>query len=582
MRGTTRLLAAVAACGVGLAVAWWAFVYSESHRLAASAIAEQRVERARNWTHFVAELQSIILDLLWAAGVVALCVVAVILILVVVGFIARQQERRNRAIDGLYGLREVRIDGGRVLIDPNRMVGAALVVGANGVAELPAGAGWDVQASITAGAQRVQMAQVLGDVRYAAHGKLLAGHYDKAPPVISQLPEPPAEQEQEQRPVELIQSVNGVLSVSAHDALLLGQNRQSGKLAVFDPTTSVHVGIIGVTGTGKTVSCGYVLVAQALQHGWHVVILDPKGGADWRLFAPAAEWHESDDRVFADQVALLEREHQRRQGMAAVQRKASVRDIVGAPASMLVIVEEYGDLIRSLRRRDNKAATLVDDMLDTLMRRARSSDMHLVFIDQYPEHWSHQVIGGTKCKAVFQLGPNQGAKVEEYKAASLPDRGEFLVKGQSYTAWNGAKAVPRWLTKRAFQPIETPIIDADYTVHEPFVEVVHEPFIDRSPEVDPTLANARTNAPSTEDSWHDWTLTAYLPHHPELLTTDPQGRGVGIAGLARAMAGLRYSDPGQYELMKSTASAVAARLRKSARVNGAPLGSDTTIQESHP
>ena len=575
MRGVTRLLAAIAACSMGLAVVWWAFVFSESHRMAAAAIAEQRVERARNWTRFVAELQSIFLDLLWAAGVVALCAVAVVLILVIVGFIARQHERRNRAVGGLYGLREVRIRGGKVLIDPNRMVGAALVVGANGVAELPAGAGWDVQAAITTGVQRVQMAQALGDVRYAAHGKLLAGHYDKAPSVVKQLPEPSESLETQQRQIEseLIQSVNGVLSASTRDAFLLGQNRQSGKLAVFDVTTSVHAGIIGVTGTGKTASCGYVLVAQALRHGWHVVILDPKGGADWRIFAPAAEWHESDDLVFGDQIASLEREHQRRQGMAAAGHAASVRDIVGAPASMLVVIEEYGDLIRSLRRRDNKAATLVDDMLDTLMRRARSSDMHLVFIDQYPEHWSHQVIGGTKFKAVFQLGPNQGAKVEEYKAASLPDRGEFLVKGQQYTAWNGAKAVPKWLVKQSFASVESPVIDAAYTVHEPFVEAVHEPFVNRSPEYTPPLQATNEHLiPSTEDSWIEWTLLYYLPGHPELLTTDVQGRGVGISDLARAMSVIRYGNEAQYDVMKSTASVVASRIRTQARVNGAPLG----------
>lgn len=585
-------MAALAACCLAAAVLWTTAINSEANRRAAAAIADERIERARHWTEFTLALQQLVIDLGWALGCVVVGGLAVLVLLVAVGYWQKAHDRRYRAQDGMFALQSIRVAGGRLLVDPNRMVGAVLFASSAGVLELPAAAGWEAQVQVTAGAQRVALASALGDVRYAAHGKLLAGHYDKAPSVVKQLPEPSGSVETQQRPIEseLIQSVNGVLSASTRDAFLLGQNRQSGKLAVFDVTTSVHAGIIGVTGTGKTASCGYVLVAQALRHGWHVVILDPKGGADWRIFAPAAEWHESDDLVFGDQIASLEREHQRRQGMAAAGHAASVRDIVCAPASMLVVIEEYGDLIRSLRRRDNKAATLVDDMLDTLMRRARSSDMHLVFIDQYPEHWSHQVIGGTKFKAVFQLGPNQGAKVEEYKAASLPDRGEFLVKGQQYTAWNGAKAVPKWLVKQSFASVESPVIDGEYSVRESVRSSVRESvrssvrdaFAERSPEVDPPveITNAPTNAtPVDEAGWLEWTLAEYLSGHPELLQVDAQGRGVGIRELARAMATVRYGDAGRYELMKSTASTVAAQIRRSVRVDGAPLGVDVTVKQ---
>lgn len=588
MKKFTLLMAALAACCVGAAVLWTTAINSEANRRAAAAIAEQRIERAVNWTEFTQALQSLLVDLLWFGGIVLVAGAAAFVALVCVGYIAKQRDRRNRAQDGLFALREMTVSGMRVLVDPNRMAGAVLMAGNGIVGELPAAAGWELQAQVTAGAQRVALASALGDVRYAAHGKLLAGQYDKAPPVDRQLAAPVAESP----PVApmLLKTLGAVLEQSQHDRFVMGQNRQTGSLAIFDPVSSVHAGIVGATGTGKTVSCGYGMVAQALQHGWHVVILDPKGGADWQSFDGPAEWCESDASMFGDQVRRLEQEHQRRQALAAARRASSVRELPDAPTSMLVLIEEYGDLIRQLRRRDNKAANLVDDMLDTLMRRARSSDMHMVFIDQYPEYWSHQVIGGTKWRAVFRLGPNQGAKVEEYKASSLPDVGEFLVRGEQFRAWNGKTAVRKWLTDQQLPDVRNRVIDGEYSVREsvrsPFVESVRssvrDAFVERSPEVDPPLVvtNAPTNAaPVDEAGWLEWTVAEYLSGHPELLQVDGQGRGVGIRELARTMAVVRYGDAGRYELMKSTASTVAAQIRRSVRVDGAPLGVDVTVKQ---
>lgn len=571
MRKFSILLAAIAGCLLACAVLWTVAINSDANRRAAAAIADERIERARHWTDFSHAVQQMFIDLGWALGCVVIAGLVVFVLLVAVGYWLKAHDRRYRAQDGLFALQSVRVAGGRLLVDPNRMVGAALFASSAGILELPSAAGWEAQVQVTAGAQRVALASALGDVRYAVHGKLLAGAYDKSEPVARQLPAPVAESPP--GAPALLTGLNSVIEHSQHDKFILGQNRQSGKLAIFDPVNSVHGGIVGATGTGKTVSCGYVLAAQALRHNWHVAIIDPKGGADWQMFDGPAEWCESDSTTFGDQVRRLEAEHQRRQALTAAARVSSVRELPDAPTSMLVLIEEYGDLIRQLRRRDSKAASLVDDMLDTLMRRARSSDVHLIFIDQYPEHWSHQVIGGTKWKAVFRLGPNQGAKVEEYKAASLPDVGEFLVRGEQFQAWNGSKAVKRWLTDQRLPGVRNRVIDGEYSVRDAFVE--------RSPEVDSPreVTNAPTNAaPVDEAGWLEWTVAEYLAGHPELLQVDTQGRGIGIRDLARAMAQIRYGDAGKYELMKSTASTVAAQIRRSVRVEGAPLGVDVTVK----
>jgi hypothetical protein len=84
-------------------------------------------------------------------------------------------------------------------------------------------------------------------------------------------------------------------------------------------------------------------------------------------------------------------------------------------------------------------------------------------------------------------------------------------------------------------------------------------------------------APTTVDGWYEWTLSVYLPDHPEILSVDARGNGVGITALAEAMARHGRGDASQYEAMKGTASEVAKRLRKTISLrSGAAFGVDTT------
>ncbi|GIV82684.1 MAG: hypothetical protein KatS3mg051_2038 [Anaerolineae bacterium] len=116
-----------------------------------------------------------------------------------------------------------------------------------------------------------------------------------------------------------------------------------------------------------------------------------------------------------------------------------------APPRVLVVIEEYGDLIQRVRMAHGRAAGHVDDMLDVILRGGRKLSMSLLFVDQYPEHWSQQVIAGTKWRAVYQLGPGQGAKLEEYHAARLPGRGVFLHRERQYRSWHVRPELPRLL-----------------------------------------------------------------------------------------------------------------------------------------
>lgn len=64
------------------------------------------------------------------------------------------------------------------------------------------------------------------------------------------------------------------------------------------------------------------------------------------------------------------------------------------------------------------------------------------------------------------------------------------------------------------------------------------------------------------DGWYEWMLGAYLQEHPELLTVDERGRGVGVMALARAMADYVGGDVDSY---KGLASDLAKRLRTEMR-----------------
>lgn len=567
MRGFVRLIFALAACCTGIAVlfavqqaAWRNQITAEAIRLEAAAMAEQRIARAAAWTQTVAALY----DLVYAAAFLALGMAAVLAIFAAIGLYQRNRLRRLMPTpNGLYPLQVI---GGQV-INPNLMIYPSLAD--NTPAAIPP----QIALAASASTDRIALTANLADMKMTAAGaKLLAGRYDAPPPPTQPAQLPPPAAPAPTTPT-LLNSVNSVIAASQPRRWLVGQN-DAGDLASFDLDAGVHAGILGSTGTGKTTTAGYILVAQALHHRAHVIILDPKGGADWRAFAPSAEWRDADATTIGDQIRAIEAEHQRRQSLIARAGLPSVHQLPDPPAPILAVIEEFGDLSRQLHRRDSRTAGLVDDMLDSLFMRARASDIHLLLIDQYPEHWSNQIIAGVKWRAVFKLGPNQGAKLEEYKAGQLPDRGAFLVSGRRYNAWSCSTAVPRWLSNHPHPAPAQPIIDAPYTVHSPVREPFADPFAERSPLVGPTPA---ANAPSTEDGWLEWTISNHLPTHPELLTLDAQGRGVGISVLARAMALVRYGDADQYELMKSTASAVAGRLRRTVRVDGAPLGVDRSV-----
>jgi hypothetical protein len=399
-------------------------------------------------------------------------------------WVKRQSDERNRQRDGAFALREYHVEpwtkrmvntltgkpSPRVILDVNAMMThAAMVYQGVHLAEPPAG--WDRQLAYMGDVERTRRVQAaiagdsvlgnpfvnlqrgIGGVANAATGRMLAGAYDK--PIKPQ----PQTIDQPQAQITM-QPAN----VTLGDAMRRTEEQswplgyaEDGTLATFNPLWHSHAAIVGSPGTGKTTSVGYLLAAHALRQGWHVVILDADNGVAWSPFVQWAEHAETDTDAFPGQVDVLTQELNRRMG---IMKDAGVTDISGVSGirRMLIVIEEYGDLIATLRMRSRAAADEIDTKVDTLLRRGRKAGMHFGLIDQYPENWSNQIIAGTKFRAVFQLGPNQGAKVEEYKAGELPARGVFLNRGKRYTAWHAQPPLRQLLADVPAMSVPTRIL----------------------------------------------------------------------------------------------------------------------------
>lgn len=495
----------------------------------------------------------------------------------------KQQLASTRPVDGAYPLQRFKTrDGRTMVVNANHMVSAAAIVdprtGAYTEVEHPAG--WEVQSGIRGLVERTNMMRAIypGDqARMNANGAMSAmprvGALDRparpaAPPPrivgAPALPPPVDQRPAAAPPIALPDAIRQ----STPDKWIIGQSPETGELATLNLRQSVHAGIIGATGTGKTASLGYLMAAHAVRSGYHVVILDPKGGADWRPWQAVAEWHESDRTTFGDQVRAVEAEHERR---AIAVRRAETPNVMALPTPprpILVVIEEYGDLISQMRQAKASDAAKVDDMLDRLLRLSRMTDIHLLMIDQYPEHWSNQVLAGTKAKAVFQLGPNQGAKVQEYQANQLPDVGRYLLKGKQYDAWHAAPNLGSLL--RSLPARTGPdVVGVEYSVGE----IV--PRSSTSMGAGPTRVEPVQNAGTEEDPdyWND-VVTAWFAAHPWALT----GAAKGISDLARAMAEHQTGNADSYEAYKSRAHRLFHAFRSEVRLpNGGKLGTDPTI-----
>lgn len=379
-----------------------------------AALVPIRVQRAQQWADFLNAL-------LYVALAAAIVIVGGVLVGIAMAVLRQRNLARAVPIgrDGLPAPMQYRLpDGTIVIFSPAMLPGPAAMIGPNGLQVLgdPSAVQLHQQNARVQAAAALQLPEV-GRMPNAATWAAMAGRYDPKP-LPAPTPMLPAPAEAPAEPVRLL-TAHSALRESAPDRWIVGQNHETGALAVFNPTLHAHAGIVGATGTGKTSGVGFALVLAALNAGFGVTIFDPDGGADWQQFAGAAEWHPTDALEFPAQIAAVHAEYLRR---------LQARDVAHQPR--IVVIEEYGDLIRQIRARNRNTAQQVDGQIDELLMRARKTRIGLVLIDQYPQHWTQPVISGVKRIFAFRMGANQGAKIGEWDAQNLADVGEFLIPNE--------------------------------------------------------------------------------------------------------------------------------------------------------
>lgn len=489
--------------------------------------------------------------------------------------VSKRHNENMRQRDGSFAMLKTKLHGHTVYIDPNKIVAPALIVGPTGIQEVFT-AEPTLHLHHAVARAKVAAAQAIapGDAAIASrHGSQYRGvrlggqerriidsepkrgeQYTISTPERLALPAPAPE------PVRLL-TVNDAITQAQTNRIVIGQSQATGALAVYDPTVHGHAAIIGSTGTGKTTGAAMTAVASAIRAGYHVIILDPDGGSDWGAFRSHAEWMEADRETLPDQINALNREYLRR------------KDGAGQP--LLIVIEEYGDLLAQLHAAKRGDAESVDNALDAILRRGRRRGMHVMLIDQYPEKWSQQVIAGVKWRAVHRLGPNQGAKLEEYKVSQLPARGAFRHDGDVYESWHAAPSV-RALLATVPAPNHAPIVDAQWSVISDRSTVPAEatpPFLTPVERQNGTQNGAETGTPGTDDSgrWNA-VVDAWFAANPQALL----GPAVGVSDLARAMCADAEGADANYAAYKGRAHKLFHEFRNAVRLPGGErLGTDT-------
>lgn len=382
----------------------------------------------------------------------------------------------RRAVDGSFPLQEFRGRGGvRILVDPNRMIASGGAYHPQvGWREFDPPAGWDRATLIAQAIQTTRTAAAIAPGDEAVRS--LPGYRPPSIPGSGRaLAQPKAKAEESQpdgapfAPLAQTMSLAEAMRAASGDRLVLGHSPETGEIAEVDLSRAIHVGIVGATGTGKTAGAGMLAVLQARAAGYHVAILDPKGGMDWRPFERIAEWQRTDARTLPGQMDRVIAEHERRLALCQRHGRPNIRGLSAQIPPVLLVIEEIGKLRRDLRiAKQTEALERLDAQIEELITMSRSTAIHLLIVDQYSNHWSGQLMAGTKAKLIHKIGPNQGAKFAEYKAHELADVGEFMIGRSVYQSWHTAAEAPAYLSQgrpAEYQIIEGRGVEVGRSVH---------------------------------------------------------------------------------------------------------------------
>ena len=130
----------------------------------------------------------------------------------------------------------------------------------------------------------------------------------------------------------------------------------SGEPVEFFPHTDVHVAIIGMTGSGKSVA-SQVILYGAVVKGYEVYVIDPiKGAADFKFLEPYTKATATTINDAANLLRFIYAEVERRKALNSKYGTASIYDLPEdvRPAPIFVMIDEFTSLIINSEKIDRQ------------------------------------------------------------------------------------------------------------------------------------------------------------------------------------------------------------------------------------
>lgn len=211
-------------------------------------------------------------------------------------------------------------------------------------------------------------------------------------------------------------------------SLLLGQ-ADDGTQAYWDFTGAQQLGLFGANGSGKSVSVAANIIMSFILRGWHVIILDPKRGADYSHFRSFSEYHYSGPDEMPEQLEWVEMEVARRAKLLQEYEVGHVDQLPAKvkPRDMALVVEELGETRLALAASSPSRLANMDVTLGRLFSKSRYTGLRIILIDQRPNDYHKAVKGNLKEVIGFRLGMHQGAGIAMPATEKLPLFGAFMM-----------------------------------------------------------------------------------------------------------------------------------------------------------
>ena len=350
----------------------------------------------------------------------------------------REQDRRDRPLDGSFALRTFRLaGGGTLLVDPGKMVSSAGVFHPQyGWQEIEPTGGWQIQQAIALAVQTTRHLQALtpgDDAQIRTHGaismgkagiantataKWLDGNYrPKDVRMIGQDPTPPSAPAVISRPQIQPQQM---IAQAQPTQLVIGQDSTSGEIAQVNLELYPFIRLHGSTQSGKT-SLGRFLVAQAIRHGFEVVIYDRRRGKDWGLFSQHAQIVDArDPSLLADALAAEVQRYGDRDAELGRNNAPNLSALVAktgqAYRRRLIVIEELGTQHVNAKDAGREVYRHFLGNLRKLTAEAGATGIHGLYIDQIPDAWDQGVRYNASGAICFRL-PDHGGQVAGYQEA---------------------------------------------------------------------------------------------------------------------------------------------------------------------